>query len=219
MANNADWLPKPIKTFDTFQNIFCKGVNSNRIAWKITASKNTALQNLKGTYDGYYAITIKKSTSTPNDFVNTKSARKALKSYIRKITSQEIKNNTNMTDVNRKDIGVPNAAASRTRSKISAVSPVVTYKVVASLIGQYGFTPKKKPKGQTGYYIKTGFYLLGETPPVERKCTQVDIIGKASVPVIYDESNKGMLFISYIRYINTNSKLGKAATIYYGTVS
>lgn len=218
MAANKDWIPYKLGAFDIFQNIYCKGVHTNRAAWKITISKDNALQALKVIYDGYYAISKNKRTSSPNDVKSTIKARKDLKNFIRKLTSQEIKNNTNMTDSNRKRIGVPNAPAQKRDAKASNVSPRVSYSSKSGLIGNYKFTPKKKPKGQSGYLIKTGFYLLKEPVPAENQCTQTDLIGKASTPIIYDIENKGMLFVSYIRYRSTNGKLGKAATIYYGSV-
>jgi hypothetical protein len=222
MASGKDWIPKKVADFDIFQGTFCEGVNTNKVAWKITDSKNTVLQELNVTYEGYYAITKNKSTSSPDDFTNTKVARNALKKFMRSLTAQEIKNNTNMTDINRTDIGVPNAPAEKTKSQRSLVSPTVSYRSVSSLIGFYKFTPKAKPKGQGSYHIKTGFYSLTPEPvviPKEKQCTQTDIITKASDPVIYNVENKGMSFVSYIRYRTTEGKLGKAVTIYYGTVN
>src|ERR1035437_5059044 len=175
MANNEDWIPKKLEVFDIFQGIFCKGVHANRTAWKITTSKDNELQALKVIYDGYYAISKNKRTSSPNNIKSTIKARKDLKSYIRKLTSQEIKNNTNMTDSNRKRIGVPNAPAAKRKAKASNVSPGVSYSSKSSLIGNYKFTPRKKPKGQSGYHIKTGFYKLKEPIPAEDQCTQSDL--------------------------------------------
>jgi|ERR1035437_2396968 hypothetical protein len=225
MAKKKDWIPRTVPGFDKFQGIFCLGVHTNVVAWKITATKDAALQALNVIYVAFYLITKNKATATADDFLNTKVARKNLKAAIRTLTAQEIKNNTNMTDINRKDIGVPNAPAAKEKAPVSLVAPSVSYKSVSSLIGFYKFTPKAKPDGQDSYQIKTGFYVLTVPPglptpiPTEKQCTQTDIIGKASDPIEYDVENKGMQFVSYIRYRNTDKKLGKAVTIYYGTVS
>jgi hypothetical protein len=225
MAKNKDWIPGTVDGFDTFQGIFCLGVHTNILAWKITATKDAALQALNVIYVAFYLITKNKSSASADDFLNTKTARKNLKAAIRKLTREEIMNNTNMSDINRKDIGVPNAPAAKTKAPVSLVSPAVSYKSLQSLIGFYKFTPKAKPDGQGSYQIKTGFYNLTVPPalptpiPTEKQCTQTDIISKPTDPILYDAENKGMQFVSYIRYRNTDKKLGKAVTIYYGTVS
>src|ERR1035438_2791684 len=109
MARNKDWMPGKVAVFDTFQNTYCVAIHTNVVAWKITATKDTALQALKASYDGFYAISKVKATAKADDFYNTKVARKALKKFIRTLTAQEVKNNTSMSDLNRFDIGVPNA--------------------------------------------------------------------------------------------------------------
>lgn len=221
-GGNKDWVPVGVTEFDTFQKTFCAGVGTNNVAWHIASAKNTILQALHTTYDGFYAISSIKGSVSQDDYDNTDGARKDLKSYIRKITREEIKHNTVMTDNNRSDIGVPNAPASKTKAPVSLVGPGVSYKSIAPLVGRYDFLPKKKPVGQGGYVIKTGFYRPDDKGnvviPTEAQCTQTDVISKPTDPIEYDASVLGSLFISYTRYLNTEKKKGKAATKYLGSI-
>ncbi len=219
MAGNRDWMPKKIKYFDDFQEHFCAEVNENKIAWNISAEKCEILLEKQAVYGGYYLITKLKVRSNPKDYVNTRVARMDLKAYIRRITREEIKNNSNILNIERKDIGVPNEAREKVKSRVSIVAPGVKYRSVDTLIGFYGFTPRKKPKGQGSYQIKTGFYRLGKAIPKEKDCTQFDNISRASQPILYDAENFGMLFVSYTRYLSTRSKVGRGVTRYLGVVS
>jgi hypothetical protein len=221
MARNKDWIPAKIALFDTFQNTFCVAIHANVVGWRITATKDAALQALKGTYDGFYAISKVKASAKADDFYNTKVARKALKKAIRTLTSQEVKNNTSISDLNRFDIGVPNAPAAKTAAQVMTVGPGLTYASKSNLSGNYKFTPRGLPDGQTGYRIKTGFYMVGTAIadiPTEEDCTQTDFITEAKDPINYPASKKGFLFISFTRYVNTDKKLGTDCTIYNGSV-
>lgn len=218
MGGNKDWITTGVAEFDKFQDKYCNDIDDNLVVWDIDSDKNDILQELKVIYDDFYAVSKNKRKASPSDYLSTNKARKNFKKYIRTFTKEEIKFNTSMTNTNRFRIGVPNEIKAAKKSEVSLKSPTVKYVRMSRLIGKYTFTPKRKPKGQRSYQIKTGFYLKGETPPTERKCTQVDITSQSSDPIIYDAENYGMLFVSYIRYRNSSNKLGNVATIFYGVV-
>jgi hypothetical protein len=219
MASGKDWIPKGVKEFDDFQTTFCLGVNTNVVSWHITTSKNTTLQELNVIYADFYAISKEKATAKPIDYDNTDEARVNLKANIRLITKQEIKNNSNMTDTERTSIGVPNEAKAPVDAPVATVAPAIGYQGVARLVGKYTFTPKKKPAGQGGYRIRTGFYKAGDPVPTEDQCTQSDVITGESDLILYNVVNLGMQFVSYTRYVNTAKKVGLVATVFNGIVS
>ncbi len=218
-GGNKDWIPIAVEAFDTFQTTFCSEIGANISAWHITTGKNTILQGLHTTYAAYYAISKLTATARQIDYDNTETARVALIAYIRKITKEEVKNNTLIPDENRTEIGVPNAPKSKTKSVASEVAPAVGYTNKATLVGKYKFTPRKKPVGQASFRIKTGFYLLGGPIPTEKQCTQTDVINSGKDVIVYDAENLGMSFVSYTRYLTGDKKLGKAATRYLGIIS
>ena len=218
-GGNKDWIPEGVKEFDDFQKIYCLGVSTNVSGWHITTSKNTVLQNLHDTYDEFYAISKLTTTASKDDYDNTDAARKALKTCIRNLTRQEIKNNTLISNVQRSDIGVPNGPAAPTTAVASNVSPGLTYNRLAECIGKYEFTPKQMPVGQGSYSIKTAFYKIGDTVPTEKQCTKFNVIDTDKTPIVYEAENLGMSFVSYTRYLTTTKILGLAATKYLGIVS
>ena len=222
MKKQKDWVPKGVAAFFVFSNIFSAKANAKQVDWKLVTDNVTALMKLRGIYVGFYTISSNKRNCTPTDTQNTRDARVPYMAALRTMGIKEMKFNVNMEDVDRSSCGVVNNSGTNTPATIANVSPVVTKKVLSDLNMKLIFTDPQTTPALTGQHevlIKIGFYAVDKPIPAEAECILSMVMNTKSGVITFDPSKKGMLFVGYVRYINTRKQVGTAATTFSGVVS
>ena len=222
MAKNKSWIPLGILLFFNFSNIFVVNAVANQTDWKLVTGNVTTLVALQKKYLDFYKISSDKRNCTPTDTENTRLARIIFIRALRTMGINEMKFNSNMTDVERTSCGVVNNSVLKTQAVIANVSPIVAKKGLGDLNIKFSFTaPQTTPPltGQDEVIIKIGFYAIDAPIPTEAECVMIVVMNTKSGVITFDASKKGMQFVGYARYINTRKQVGTAATTISGVVS
>ena len=220
MAENENWIPRPLAEFKIFGDNFCAEVTANKVAWELDLTDAGTLIAKQTIFNDDYAISSVKGHHTSLETQETTEARPPYEAIIRKM-GIPMKTNDLMTNVNRTACGVHNDSDSHTLSPVADVAPPVQYERAGDLGGNmdFGIPTTGEPVGQDGISVTFGFYAIGATPPKEADCTQTVMFKTKKGHVVFTDIHFGMAFVAFARYYNTRAILGTVAFKFGGIVS
>ncbi len=224
MAVIRDWIPKQINKFKIFADNICKLASSNAMDWHLDADEISKLLALRLIFNRYYRKSTIQNTHSLNDTDNTQKARKPYEKAIRGMGIGRMKNNSFMTDGDKRACGLNIGEKGYTLSPVAKVSPLIDYRNMGKLGGKViSMNPAThktcKPVGQDGIKVTIGFYRINEPIPLEVDCTFVALLTKSFGKVIFPDTKEGYCFVGYARYYNTRAIEGNVATTFYGVVN
>ncbi|MDR3261264.1 MAG: hypothetical protein LBT78_05455 [Tannerella sp.] len=218
--SNKDYIPTRDSEFREWEAVLTVYLTIRYSQWGISEARWLNLTTLKSDYEAKYAIAENPATRTPVAVTEKKEAHARYVAALREIISAYITRNPDVTDGDRRAMGLP----VHDRKPTPASDPATLVELEADFskpqqlsfrFHDEGSASKAKPAGIHGAEF---IYVISDTP-VEDPNTPEETFNRSSfftrTPAVFDftAEQRGKFFCTRARWENTTGKKGLLSEI------
>jgi hypothetical protein len=211
MMRYNDFLPRKEADFYGWVNVFFTYLLNNRHRFGISNDTVAPLAPLRDSFMTAYAVASAPSTRTKAAVLTKNQALRALQAALRKFIREYLTFNHLVTDVDRKNLGLPVRKTARTPVPDPATYPEfridsATIRVLVIYFRDAGSVHRGKPFGIYGVEVRWGF---SDTPVVNPEDLPRAVFGTRSpCRLVFDGEDRGRTVWFCLRWENSRGVKG-----------
>lgn len=212
MSKKTDYIPSKDAEFNTFQDDFMTIVQPKLNAWNIPAAAFTVLQNEQITWNTAYGVAKNVNNRSRSDVLAKDTARESYEKELREFVQEHLAHNSDVSNTNRKKLGITVRDTERTRVQVPSNSPRISIDKIENMRHTLLITNPKNPKSRSkpkGVRAVQIFRFIGDEPPNDTK--QYRFTGNATRARFISEfktADAGKTAFYIARYENTRGETG-----------
>lgn len=212
----SDYVPLSDPEFDLWQGVLVKETKLNLITWGISANKQEVLESMQSSWTSAFPKASNKQNRTSADVQAKNDARFDYEKVIRGFVTENLANNSKVTDSDRTRMGLTVKSGTRTAAPVPTTNPLgtvdfsVRLQHTLHLSDQATPQSKAKPAGVHGCEIwaKVG----GEAPKDASELGYLGVSTTNSHTTTYEGKQAGTLVYYWLRWVNTRGEHGPWST-------
>jgi len=207
---NRDYIPGADALFHNWQTQFINGVQPNIVAWKIDAPDFNALLPLQTAWEAAWQAVSDVNSFTRADVQAKVDARKAYEKALRSFVQEWISPNKNITDAQRRDIGVTVADTEPTAVPRLNYPPALRIDRIGTRMHVLRFSDPQNPASralpQRQQIMLERFVGEANLPPDGINFGNADVITRALSDVEFVAADAGKTVYYRSCFVNTRGE-------------
>ena len=207
----ADYIPKGINEFYVWQGNFHTRVSEKLTSFKIDAEKLIPVTEAQSKYELAFKQSSNPDATNRSDRVERNKRTAEYKAQIRAFVNESIRYNSDVTDYDRKYLGLTIPSGTRVPASVPTTIPEANVDFSQRLQHTLYFrdqnaTSKAKPKGVHGCEI--WYKVGGEAPVSVSELTYVDTDTRSPFVIKFDGEDRGKIVYYWLRWVNSRNEVG-----------
>ena len=207
-----DFVPTRNADFYTWEGNLCDMTSTNKTAWHVADTAATALLAQQVIYEPLFEAIANKGNRTSGDVLAHKEGRATYEKYLRAFVKEHLEFNSNITDDERRQLGL-NVRKARSPKSAITIAPIVGLK---SMVGgeidvvcrvEHDQTRGSMHPDATAVECKYVAIPVGDMPPDDPDATmKTESSKKAHFIIKAGPKNVGLRFYGFFRWANESNK-------------
>ncbi|MDR1373281.1 MAG: hypothetical protein LBJ17_09255 [Dysgonamonadaceae bacterium] len=206
---SVDYIPTVESKFFLWEKIFMAGASVSYKVWGISEGKWSELTDRQAYYHSKYAVAESPSTRTSAAVLAKNIARKGYVKALRQVIKGYITYNLNITDGERKLLGLPVHKTTRTPSPLAKYAPHIITRILNPRKLSFYFsateTSRSKPAGQHGIELIS---VIAITVTSMKELVNSDFATHTPLKITFKEEDRGKKLWYSAAWENTRGEKG-----------